>query len=70
MFCAAASAAKGGHSAEITFTANGKADPTVATVVLVGTIKRGNQAFSEPAPGIELTVKRASAKRKPEGKKS
>jgi hypothetical protein len=62
--------AKGGHSAEITFTANGKADPTVATVVLVGTIKRGNQAFSEPAPGIELTVKRASAKRKPEGKKS
>jgi hypothetical protein len=62
--------AKGAASAEITFSANGKADPTVATVVLVGTIKRGNQAFSEPAPGIELTVKRASAKRKPEGKKS
>ncbi len=62
--------AKGAQSAEITFTANRKADPTVATVVLVGTIKRGNQAFAEPTPGIELTVQRASAKRKPEGKKS
>ena len=61
--------AKGSTSAEITFTAAGNAAPTLATVVLVGTLKKGNQAFAEPAPGIELTVEPPKPPRKPEGKK-
>jgi hypothetical protein len=61
--------AKGSNSAEITFTAAGNAAPNLASVVLVGTLKKGNQAFAEPAPGIELTVERPQPPRKPEGKK-
>jgi hypothetical protein len=61
--------AKGSTSAEITFTAAGNAVPNLASVVLVGTLKKGNQAFTEPAPGIELTVERPLPPRKSEGKK-
>jgi hypothetical protein len=62
--------AKGALSTEITITADGKAPPNVATLVLIGTLKKGNQAFSEPAPGLGLAIKPSAAKRKPEGKKT
>jgi hypothetical protein len=62
--------AKSATSAEITFTANEKAASTIATVVLVGTLKKGNQAIAQPAPGIGLTIERPSARRKTEGKKT
>jgi hypothetical protein len=62
--------AKGANSTEITFKADGKAAPNVATVVLVGTLKKGNQAISVPAPGIGLTIERPTARRKAEGKKT
>jgi hypothetical protein len=62
--------AKGANSTEITFTADGKAATNIATVVLVGTLKKGNQAFTEPAPAIGLTIEQPSPRRKSEGKKS
>ncbi|HEV3303679.1 MAG TPA: hypothetical protein VG055_28765 [Planctomycetaceae bacterium] len=62
--------AKGANSTEITFTADGKAAANIATVVLVGTLKKGNQAFTEPAPAIGLTIEQPSPRRKSEGKKS
>jgi hypothetical protein len=62
--------AKGATSTEITFTASGQAASTVATVVLVGTLKKGNQAITAPAPGIGLSIERPNARRKPEGKKT
>jgi len=62
--------AKGATSTEITFTANGQAASTVATVVLVGTLKKGNQAITAPAPAIGLSIERPNARRKPEGKKT
>jgi hypothetical protein len=62
--------AKGATAAEITITATDKAASTVATVVLVGTLKKGNQAIAQPAPGIGLTIERPSARRKPGGKKT
>ncbi|HEV8002144.1 MAG TPA: hypothetical protein VGP63_19805 [Planctomycetaceae bacterium] len=62
--------AKGANAAEITFTANDKAAPTLATVVLVGTLKKGNQAIAQLAPGIGLAIERPSSRRKPQGKKT
>ena len=62
--------AKGANSTEITFTADGKAATNIATVVLVGTLKKGNQAFTEPAPAIGLTIEQPSPRRKSEGKKT
>jgi hypothetical protein len=64
------SIAEGANAAEITFTASDKAAPTLATVVLVGTLKKGNHAIAQPAPGIGLTIERPSARRKPGGKKT
>jgi hypothetical protein len=61
---------KGANSTEIKITADGKAAPNVATVVVVGTLKKGNQVFTEPAPGIELNIQRPNAPRKPGGKKT
>jgi hypothetical protein len=62
--------AKSATVTEITFTATAKAASTPATVVLVGTLKKGNQTITQPAPGIGLTIERPSARRKPEGKKT
>jgi hypothetical protein len=62
--------AKGALSTEITITADGKAAPNVATLVLIGTLKKGTQALSEPAPGLGLTIKPSAAQRKTEGKKT
>ncbi|HXY36295.1 MAG TPA: hypothetical protein VEI07_18810, partial [Planctomycetaceae bacterium] len=62
--------AKGATSTEVTFKADGNAAPNIATVVLVGTLKKGNQTLAEPAPGIGLHIERPTAPRKPEGKKS
>jgi hypothetical protein len=62
--------AKGANATEIKITADAKAAPNVATVVVVGTLKKGNQVFTEPAPGIGLNVQRPNASRKPEGKKT
>jgi hypothetical protein len=61
---------KGASSAEVTVTADGNAAPNVATIVLVGTLKKGQQTFTEPAPGIDLKIEPPRPARKPEGKKS
>jgi hypothetical protein len=62
--------AKGANSTEITFTADGNAAANIATVVLIGTLKKGNQAITEPTPAIGLTIERPSQRRKSEGKKT
>jgi hypothetical protein len=62
--------AKGANSTEITFTADSNAASNIATVVLFGTLKKGNQAFTEPAPAIGLTIEQPSPRRKSEGKKT
>jgi hypothetical protein len=61
---------KGALTAEITLTADGKAQSNVATLVLIGTLKKGKEAYSEPTPGLALTIKRPASVRKREGKKS
>ena len=62
--------AKSATSAEITFTANEKAASTIATVVLVGTLKKGNQAIAQPAPESGFDDRIIERTRKPEGKKT
>jgi hypothetical protein len=62
--------AKGANSTEVTLTADGKAATNTATVVLFGTLKKGKQSFTEPTPGIGLSIERPAARRKPEGKKT